>query len=1502
MPTSAPNPKLLHLHNDFIAAQLPAWLKKAAPADIRRLQACTANHLASQRKLAAASQKLLPLDGFAKGLLEHMIESRLGQPIDLSSAVWREERLRLNPPAIEVLPGQTPPDIRPVLQYEPALQRLLRSFTAGQSFYPHTALLQGPPAADGTAQVATQRLSELVALCREVDVGAAYQAHLAEHLNADQGSLALDKRQALALTVEIAALKGQLGLDDLNMLRAAGKGEPLVHASTRHVRVHELQVLGARVDGAMLFELLEPPRSQAGYLFGAPIRQIAILAYLPDDQQCPLRRFANRDALNQHLAAALRSADYRRAFLHRVALADLASFQRLLNLRMSDDQPDLQPGWEAIGGDIFSTLAARHVQRIKDDAGLLAVPTAQVDASAQAQRWREFEEVGHTLLNLAGLFVPVIGALLLADMARQMLVEVYEGVSDWSQGHQHEAAQHMLQVAASVASLAVAGAVTWGLHTARNAFVEALEPITTEAGDKRLWQNDLTPYQDAEAPSSLAEREDGLFSDGQGVWWHRDLAFYRVREDAEGGWRLQHRDGPQAYGPRLRGNGERAWRMEYDRPLEWAGGPLLLTRLWPAARLLDAGRVGQILQVAGVDESTLRGLLVEHRRLPVGLRDTLERFAMEALNETFLAQPGDAQGDPQRWAWCVEQLGLQASPADTQGSAISAAAERLRGPMLDHFAEQYLAQEPTLKVLQRAFPGLPKAYALDVLKHASAAMRQRMLDDHRLPLALARRARSMLQEARLTRARETLFLRGSYHPDGVALAFALLRTHGLPVTQANLLLREQATTGGELAHLLAAGSQEQSPTVLVRNAGRFELYDTRGRSLSTPVSEPQGLYEVLDACLDPGYRQQQGWHGDDGPALIRQQLQAWLPAERQALLTLLGWREATATGAAIQRLADGRVGYPLGGSVSVFEGPGPMLRRRVRSLYPSFDQDDIERFVRILAQYNESPLEQLLQQEQQYARLEARLQRWTEGIDPHMQVHRAEVAGAFLRAWRFDGEQVANLDDEGWGARISILSVPSGGLPDFPANVDFTHVFELALVDMHLTELPVGFLRNFPNLQRLDLSYNWLSELPHGIERMTRLRTLILRGNQIRIRGSLARFPASLTLLRTLDLNGNSVRASSLHLGQLNQLRELGLRRTGLTAVPAGLERCERLIYADLRNNQISQIPQALQEAPIRLREAVDLRGNAVPVGLLSAQEPVADVAGVLSVRAKWLATLTADVRNGRQRQWDTLSVLPRSAGFFGLLEEMTHTADFRLFASYTSERVWALVEAASSDDRVREELFDLAADPRTCVDSIAHSFGQLVVRMHVVQTLLGGAPLATRNARLLLAQRLFRLDEVAALARADIDARYADGRWQRGGERDEEEVEVSMAYLSGLSTRLNLIGQPRAMQFRALAEVTQRDIDEAYTAVLGAEATEARLVNISQRDFWLEYLQASHEQAFATVTQAYAAQMLALEDEQQALSSGEYLTRYNNLATRRAAALQALALRLTREEMSRTD
>ena len=111
----------------------------------------------------------------------------------------------------------------------------------------------------------------------------------------------------------------------------------------------------------------------------------------------------------------------------------------MLNTRLQDAQPDLELEGPTAFGDLFAALAAQQLQRVKDDARLLLVPTADADDAAARARHAAWRAPGLDLLNLAGLFISVVGALLLGQLVVQTLGEVFEGVKDWSQGHQHEA-------------------------------------------------------------------------------------------------------------------------------------------------------------------------------------------------------------------------------------------------------------------------------------------------------------------------------------------------------------------------------------------------------------------------------------------------------------------------------------------------------------------------------------------------------------------------------------------------------------------------------------------------------------------------------------------------------------------------------------------------------------------------------------------------------------------------------------------------------------------------------------------------------------------------------------------------------------------------------------------------------------------------------------------------------------------------------------------------------
>ena len=1492
MSQPAVHPKLLHPAEDFIAQGLPAWLKAAKPKQLAMLQLRFNAYLASQRQMAGFADRLQPLDRFAKQLLEPALrqDSQLKLQVDLDKLVWRETRARL-----DVRAGLIP-DYQPYFVRMPALQKLLQNFKANESFFLGTALTL--PQAHQAEQVVSEDFDRIVSLCREVDVGSAYQRHLAQVLTPDfEKALTTDRRLELAVAVEIAAIKQQLDPEDLLVLRIACKDEPAVIDGPVQLEIGALQVLGCRVDGAVAVELIE--HSQSTFSFGVPGRLKRVILYTPDDQAQPLRAFTSWDEANRVLATAMGNQDYRQAFVRRIALGDRATCEQALATRLQDAQPDLEPRRVVEAGDGFASMAAWHMRRIKADARFLAVPTAQADDAASEQRLDELKSAGLVLLNLAGLFVPVIGALLVADLARQLLTETFEGVRDWQLGHQHEALAHMLRVAFSVATT---GAVVVGVHLARSAFVETLEPVITEDGRQRLWRNELAPYQETTPPAQLTELDNGLLAEGTRHWWRLDGALYRVRQTANGAWRLLHAEGDAAFGPVLERCSARGWRLAYERPLEWQGAALLLGRLWPTATAMDAVRMEQVLTVADVDEAYLRGLLVERRRMPVQLRDTLQRFAVDARAQAFFSrlEAGEANTDTELWQWCIERLQLQGETLEEQALSIGDAAIELREAMLEHFSRLYLADDPLLGLIQRDFPTLPDAYALDVLEQATEAMRLRMQAESRLPLALAEHARVALQLARLTRMREALYLQGSYRPEVVALAFALLRWHGPGAGDFNLILRRNPYAGAAMERLFAETDLEHA-VVLVRRQGRFQLYNSRGLPDEREVAEPQGLFEVLAACLPVEYRVRQGWDGADAPARIRKQMQAWLPRDRQAVLRLLGWREARPMASPMQRLADGRLGYPLGGCQSCIGSPERVVRQRVRALYPGIGDVGVDRYIQTLLDMRGGLFENLLRVEQEYRRLDDSLLAWVaEGAGSASRARR-RVADSLRRAWQMRSDRFVGAIGNDAMFSLSIVAVPVGGLPVLPVGTDFSYVSELTLSALGLDAIPSGFLACFPDLLCLDMSDNALRALPEGLERLTALRQLLMPRNRIRISAPQANVLTGLALLRSLDLSDNPLGNIRLQFDRLPSLRILRLNRVQMTALPSGLEWCGLLVFADLRNNQIAELPAALFQAPLQLRRAMHLEGNALAVQdlerlygaerLLASPRPQRHA----SAREEWLQTLDPAVRQAQEGKWNALNAEPGSLAFFELLRQLTTTAEFSKASAELGFRVWAMLDAAHADTATRMALFDLAAEPTTCVDSVSTLFSRLEVRMHVEQATRGGDPISTRAARLQLAKRLFRVHWVEKIARREIDARYQDGRWSRGG-HDEEEVEVNLAYLSGLAQRLDLLGQPRHMQFGRLANVSPLQLEEACKEVLQVEAGEQRIVFISERDFWLPVLRAEHPDDFEALETQFTVRLEALDEQREALTSDEYWNLSNALRDEREQALASLAQRLTRE------
>jgi hypothetical protein len=615
-------------------------------------------------------------------------------------------------------------------------------------------------------------------------------------------------------------------------------------------------------------------------------------------------------------------------------------------------------------------------------------------------------------------------------------------------------------------------------------------------------------------------------------------------------------------------------------------------------------------------------------------------------------------------------------------------------------------------------------------------------------------------------------------------------------------------------------------------------------------------------------------------------------------MALGGLREIRPRFVPARRLADGRVGYPLSGRGGARNQADRILRRRIRALYPNFDEAQVSTYLEVICSNSGSPFGNLLSQERAYERFDQALMRWEFAVPrPARRNQRRFLCEELRRSWRMQGDILIDAPTDTIGMRLNLSGIEAGALPELPLDADFSHIYELNLSGMALEQVPSNFLGCFTRLHRLIIENNRLTTLPAGLPALADLREVRLRRNQIRLSAPAAVMLGNLRQLRLLDLSDNPLGLISLHFTQLSPLVELNLRRCQLQTVPAGLEWCGFLEVADLRDNLVAALPQAILDAPVATRRALLLDGNPLPEGVrqaLALADPAAAAARqnrARWLRAQWLSGLEMPEQERRGALWDRLRGEPDSGEFFDLLDELTETSDFEHARSDLRQRVGEMLDALGSDSQLRVEVFSLAGSPRTCVDSVASCFSTLEVRVLMARTLQRHAPGEGMQARLDLARRLFRLDRVEQFARDDIAARL------RAGE-SVDEIEVSLAYRIGLAQRLELPGQPRTLQFELLAGVTRSRLDQAARAVQRAEASDAFALHVAQRDFWREYLRTVNPQRFEEVEEHFWERLDGLGAQQESLEEGLYLQRINQLSRDRQAALDALFLTLTQQAL----
>ncbi|MFJ2984797.1 MULTISPECIES: NEL-type E3 ubiquitin ligase domain-containing protein [unclassified Pseudomonas] len=1403
----------VHSIDQLIAKRLPSWLSTTTPDHLNALHEAMRRQQHSAHALQVFMAAVPSLDDHAIALLQAALRQRHGIEVDVRSARLRTVKWVRYPPPVRTTPAERFPEVSSRSLLEAALHNFMPEEGRAEPFT-EVALR------DAANHVLPITYEHYVLMCRELDLGGNYQALLRRHFALDEaaGSPArqrieamLEEAQRAQLDVDVrrGAMKGEIDEGTLRQVLPIISGVPIVPSDPATLSVKQLYLLGKRMHGILVIEARQP-MADAGLQ--------KLIVWIPGDPVRPVQEYRSWALFHELMGQRLREPIYARFFQRYVRERDRVSFYGALSvLQASTDLGVALPldgRLMPVNTSLFSYLRTLQVEKIVDDARVLAVPTGDEDAEARANRLQGYENLGLTLLNLAGFFVPVLGQAMLAVAAVQLASEVYEGYEDWQLGDRQAALQHLFAVAGNVLLGAAVAAGTVGVRCVleRVPFVDDLLPVKADSGHVKLIDHRLSAYRVAGKSAHVGRRT--LHDDRWQIRLHEG-SFRLASVEGDERLRIQHPLRDQAYRPVLEHNGRGDWRHALVRPQEWTGARQLLRRLASSLADLTDTQADAVLACTGFDEARLRLLHAQNAPAPARLMNAVERYR---LHQQHPAVRGEA---------------FETLLASAQAQA-----------------------DTTVTALLRDFPGLSLNGAQEVVGQCDSEQVEQMVASGRVPLAIAERARWFLRDSRIDRACAGLRQAQALNEDSEKLALGLIDTLAPWGQSVRIELRLGAADGPlqtQVGNALAGQAVR-----IVRGHEGYRVFAEDG-ALLTGSAQADSLQQALLLSLDDAQKALLSDVPLDAQGLADLLAKA-ASDQRERVSRLIGQAPVGRGVRPPVRFADGRLGYPLSGRG---ESMGQASRRGIRQIYPTLTDEQLHNYMLELISNRIDPWEHYSHLHGLLEDLRGALLAWrSTGANFLVQLRRNRVANALRRCWR---RKVGAREDGSFALEISGERI--GALPRLPAGVSFGHVTHLTLRNMALEDIEDDFLARFPRVVELDLRGNRLSTISPGIAQLTGLRQLSLADNRIYMTVTDNRRLQALTQLRRLDLSGNLL-GDAPDIRSLVHLRDLDLRSTGITQWPERPQQVPWQGLTDLRDNQIRALNQqnhALQRALSR----VSLHDNPLDEASSTYLSQASEVHGEFSSfrhqlvqeaeRERWLVGASAALRSRLEGQWLTLVAEPGSANFFRFLRDFAHTTDYAGHPAYYRARVWKIIEACEQNSEIRDQLFTLAGGRRTCEDRLLLVLSQMEVRALIHELTVGLSTAQRERPLMQVGRSLFRLGEVDRIAAQRIESLRVNGR-------EVDEIEVYLAYRFRLATSLRLPGQPASMHYEDYSGLTATDFNIARVDVLRAESNERLSRALADQEFWQEYLHHTHAQRFGALAESCYA---PLDEAERSVQSG---------------------------------
>ncbi|MBV4458132.1 hypothetical protein KVG96_09250 [Pseudomonas sp. COR58] len=653
---------------ELLKKQIPAWMLESSQESRAALYASLKSGFRSRFAVLEELRAFKSPERFCAPLLAKALSAKLVEPVQVEGIIFQHVR------STSSLLGLRKKLVLPIDRdlLGAACENFELSETRAENYH-ESSLIYVPERITGhTHRILPIRPHEFAQLCRVLDLGKSYQAHVSEFFGdkAQHGRLRKKAVDCLKDRFEVerhlAYMQRHIGKDVYEMLKSVVERKPSITLGKNTLGYQQLNMLDTTLNGPM---------------FIGPVSEhvdddYRCVVYMPGDPSHPLKEYASFSLFEVELSRRLKSPAFRQFFMRFIKLEDRARFLEKLDKGLAVKVFRWNSSFVQVDGrdldaesddDLFLAIYRQHAEQVLADARLLVVPTDDEDEKSRLARLETYKAIGLNALVFMGTFVPMVGEVLFAVAGIQLLATVYEGVSHWAAGEQEQAADCLFDTIENLILMTALGTAAKGGSSLfkvvrQSDFVSRLRKVPISPDGMRLWKPDLTPYR---AKQSLPQ---GLEASGQGLVTFGRKQYLNIGADH---FAVEPRSGtnvwdvlPQQserYLPVLETNGAGAWRHDAELFQDWS--PLtLFRRLGYRAENVPDAQASQILAVTGVEAPQLRRVFAERRKPMATLVDTVRRFRADIAVNRFIEQMGKPTSAPA--ADADLQLFLLTSSAD----------------------------------------------------------------------------------------------------------------------------------------------------------------------------------------------------------------------------------------------------------------------------------------------------------------------------------------------------------------------------------------------------------------------------------------------------------------------------------------------------------------------------------------------------------------------------------------------------------------------------------------------------------------------------------------------------------------------------------------------------------------------------------------------------------------------------------------------------------------------